>query len=399
MSSPALLSSAMHSRHAVPPRARHRSILVRLPAALFLVALAVCGCSRSPNSGPSGTPSPSRVYPAASPVTSRPSQEQIAAWLTTDLPPIVESISGSPTKLSEPNLALNEFGQEILTVTYERPAVVRTMASDVNLVLLPASGGRFNVSVNAGTLIQPQNGGKLHGITQNLLDYRGGFRSGMRAYLEMRAATMNMTAGKAERVSDVIWFGSEEQLFDAVRRGPPPSVAANAGIPEPVLQPVPSGRISKGTPLWMRCGDRWARGNTLEDENGDRLRLLIYLVRRDKPYLPWVVNLARPDLRIEQQAVVEFQRDPNSFRDLAEANDAKLSRHGAPNKLEPVDALKLEIGTAVLDFWNGMLDPCRTTGPVKDDAVAIQRVGLDNAQMVKSTKGLFVDPFGNPVAP
>ena len=137
----------------------------------------------------------------------------------------------------------------------------------------------------------------------------------------------------------------------------------------------------------------------MEDGNGDHLRLLIYLVRRDKPYLPWVVNLARPDLRIEQEAVVEFQRDPNSFRDLAEANDAKLSRHGVPNKLEPVDAHNLEVGTAVLDFWNGMLDPCRTTGPVKDDAVPIQRVGLDNAQMVKSAKGLFVDPFGNPVAP
>jgi hypothetical protein len=46
--------------------------------------------------------------------------------------------------------------------------------------------------------------------------------------------------------------------------------------------------------------------------------------------------------------------------------------------------------------WNGMLDPCRTTGPVKDDAVPIQRVGLDNAKMVKSVKQLFADPFGEP---
>ena len=34
------LSSAMHARHAVPPRATLRSILVRLPTALLLVAVA-----------------------------------------------------------------------------------------------------------------------------------------------------------------------------------------------------------------------------------------------------------------------------------------------------------------------------------------------------------------------
>jgi hypothetical protein len=48
----------------------------------------------------------------------------------------------------------------------------------------------------------------------------------------------------------------------------------------------------------------------------------------------------------------------------------------------------------VLDFWNGMLDPCKATGPAQDGTVPLQRVGLDNAKMVKPAAGLFLDPFG-----
>jgi hypothetical protein len=266
-------------------------------------------------------------------------------------------------------------------------------------VLLPATGGRAKVFVNPGILIEPRSGGKLHGITQNLLDHRGRIRAGTRSYLEMHAAGIHSAATKAERVSDVIWFGNDDQLVDAVLMGHPPRVAENAGSPEPDLQPVPSRRIGKGTPLWMRCGDRWSRASALDDREAVKIRLLIYLVRRDKPYMPWAAEISRHELRIEQPALVEFHRDPGSFREIADANDLKLSRQGIPNKLEPVNAADLKPGAPVLDFWNGMLDPCRTTGPVKDDAVPIQRVGLDNAKMVKSVKQLFVDPFGEAAPP
>jgi len=351
-----------------------------------IVALAVCGCG-----GQSG---PAAGSPASASGGSAPSQQQVGAWLTSDLPPLADEIATAPIKLSEPQLVANEFGQEMLSVAYLRAAIVRTLASELNLVLLPAGDGRSSVFAQPATLIQPQGSGTLRGITEGLLDYRGRIRNGMRAYLEMRPATMNMTAGKLRRVSDVVWFGTREQLVDAVSKGPPPSVATGTGVSLPALQSVPSGPLPQGAPLSMRCGDRWSRGYALEPVAGDRVRLLVYLVRRDKPYMPWTVELPRSELRMEQDALADFRRDPNSFADLAAANDAKLARHGIPNKLVPVDTGSVKNGAAVLDFWNGMLDPCRTTGPVQDGSVPIQRVGLDNAKMVKSVKGLFVDPFG-----
>ncbi len=372
--------------------------------ASFVVTLSGCLDSPEPppvakNGPPTQTgpaqPGPGNADAAQQSADAAVPPEQAATWLTVDVPPIVEGQMSPPIKLSDPQLTANEFGQEMLSVNYERPAVVRTLAADASLVLLPASGGRATVYVNPGILVQPQNAGKLTGITQNLLDHRGRIHGGMRVYLETHAASIN-GRGKPERASDVIWLGADEQLAAAVRQGPPPKVADGAGIAEPPLKPVPEGRIDKGTPLWMRCGDRWTRGNALEDSEKDQVRLLIYLVRRDKPFMPWAGDFKRDDLRIEQAALGEFRRDPKSFRDLADANDRKLARQGVPNKLEPVDPANLKVGTPVLDFWNGMLDGCRTTGEVKDGNVPIQRVGLDNAKMTKPAAGLFLDPFGKP---
>ncbi len=359
--------------------------------ATAFVALVVCGCG--------GPPGPAAGGPASALGGSAPSQQQVDAWLMSDLPPLADEIATAPIKLSEPQVVANEFGQEMLSVAYQRPAVVRTLASELNLVLLPAGGGRSSVFAQPGTLIQPQESGTLAESRRDCWTTADGFATACRAYLEMRPATMNLIAGKPQRVSDVVWFGTREQLVDAVRKGPPPSVATGTGVSLPALQSVPSGPLPQGAPLSMRCGDRWSRGYALAPVVGDRVRLLVYLVRRDKPYMPWTVELPRSELRMEQDALADFQRDPNSFADLAAANDAKLARHGVPNKLVPVDAGSVKNGAAVLDFWNGMLDPCRTTGPVQDGAVSIQRVGLDNAKMVKSVKGLFVDPFGGPAAP
>jgi hypothetical protein len=396
MSAAAIPSRAFPSMSLPSLRPAYRPIAVCLAAA-FTIVLTAGGCGDSSGPGPAGNRASSGK--GGGTAAARPSPEQVNAWLTTGLPSLAPDVSAAPIKLTDPQLAANEFGQEILTVNYERPVVVRTLAAEASLVLLPTLGGRVDVYVNPGTLIQPQGSGKLHGIPSNLLDYRGRPRSGMRVYLEMRTATMNMSAGKAARVSDVIWIGSEEQLFESVRKGLPPAVTDNAAVPEPALQPLASGRIPKGTPLWMRCGDRWARGNALEDAEGDRVGLLISLLRRDKPYLPWVAHLPRSELRIEQEALEELRRDAKAFHDLATANDAKLARQGVPNKLVPVDASNLKPGTGVLDWWNGMLDPCRTTGAVQGDNIPMQRVGLDNAKMVKPVKGLFLDPFAAPGKP
>lgn len=322
------------------------------------------------------------------------SPKQAEAWLNSDIPPLAEEIAASPIKLSAPELVANEFGQETLSLAYQRPLVVRTLAAELNLVLLPANGGQTRVFVQPGTLIQPMDSGTIRGITGGLLDYRGKISHGIRAYLEMKQATMNMSAGKASRVSEVIWFGTQEQLAEAARKGPPPSVSPGASLTAPALQPVPSGEIPKGTPLSMRCGDRWNRGFAAEASSGDRVKLLVYLVRRDKPYMPWTVELPRTELRMEPDALADLQKNPTGFAEIAAKNDMKLSRHGVPNKLVPVSPGSVKPGTAVLDFWNGMLDPCKAMGPAQDGAVPLQRVGLDNAKMVKTASGLFLDPFG-----
>lgn len=322
------------------------------------------------------------------------SPKQAEAWLNSDIPPLAEEIATSPIKLSAPELIANEFGQETVSVAYKRPLVVRTMAAEVNLVLLPANGGQARVYAPPGTLVQPVDSGTIRGITEGLLDYRGKINHGIRAYLEMKPATMNMSAGKASRVSDVIWFGTQEQLAEAARKGPPPSVASGTGLTTPALQTVPSGEIPKGTPLTMRCGDRWSRGFAAEASSGDRVKLLVYLVRRDKPYMPWTVELPRTELRMEPDALADLQKNPAGFAEFATNNDMKLAQHGVPNKLVPVSPGSVKAGTAVLDFWNGMLDPCKATGPAQDGAVPLQRVGLDNAKMVKPAAGLFLDPFG-----
>lgn len=374
--------------------------MIRFAKCVFVVPLLLGGCNDAADQAPSDKPppnAPATTAGRADRIGADPEvpQDQIAAWLATDLPPLAEGAAEPQVKLFDPQLTMNEFGQETLKIKYERSVVVRTLAADLSIVLLPVSGGRVTVLVNPAVLIQPQNSGNLFGIVQNMLDHRGRPRTGMRAYLEMHAASINLAPKKAERVSNVIWIGTDKQLAAAVRKGPP-KAAGSASPPEPQLDDIPAGKIAKGTPLWMRCGDRWIRGHAAEDADGERIKLLIYLVRRDKPYLPWSVELPGKELRIDREALEEYQRDPGSFRDLADANDKKLARHGAPNKLEPVDPANLKVGTPVLDFWNGMLDPCRTTGEVKDGNVAIQRVGLDNAKMNKPAVGLFLDPFGEP---
>jgi hypothetical protein len=362
---------------------------------LVFGALVACGCNDLAAPGQPAAPANSSSPAQAPPAVSRPSPEQIASWLATDLPPIAEDVAKAPVKLSEPSLTANEFGQEILAATYERPAVVRTLAGELSLVLLPSPGGRIDVSQNPHVLLQPQGSGKLRGITRDLLDHRGRLRFGMRAYLEMRAATFGGSNKKPERVSEVVWFGSDDQLLQAIHMGAPFPVVGQPGVPPIDLQPAPSGKIERGTPLWMQCGDRWTRGNGASDNDAGNVQLLIYLVRRDRPYLPWLVELPRSELRIEAPALAEFRSNPHAFHDLAEGNDLKLARQGVPQKLVPVNAADLPTGAAVLDFWNGLLDPCRVTGPVQGDSVPIQRAGLDNAKMVKSAKGLFVDPFGD----
>jgi hypothetical protein len=323
------------------------------------------------------------------------SPKEAKSWLETGLPELSEEVADAPLKLFNAKIEHNEFEQELLAVSYERPKVVQTMAAQVTLVLLPITGGRHEVYVPNGILIQPQSEGMINGITDQLLNHRGYVSSGIRAYLEMRAATINGPGQRPIRVSEVCWIGSNEQLASAVKQYPSgPSI--DTGEQRTALKPVPTGQLFKGTPLWMKCGDRWTRGYAIADTDGEAVQLLLFLVRRDHPYMPWELKAARSDLRIEDSALREFSQDPHSFQDLADSVDSRLSRMGAPKKLQHVQVNNLPVDTPVLDFWNGMLDPCRVVGETKDGVTPIKRVGLDNAEMSKPTKDLFLDPLATP---
>lgn len=366
----------------------HLSLLVYL-----LCSSLLCGCLKPTDSTAKSThtesdPSASPLVPAVSPAAS----EQ---WLQTDLPPLADEIAAQPVRLFNGKIEANDYGQELLTVSYDRPQVVRTMAANVTLVLLPAEGGRVDVYVPNGLLIQPQSEGRITGITEHLLNHRGRLCSGLRAYLEMRAATISGPAQRPVRVSEVFWMGSDSQLVTAMQAGSPPNPSNAPDALQPKLTAAPAGPIEKGTPLWMRCGDRWVRGNVIARSESDQVPLLIYLVRRDNPYMPWEAVLPRSELRIEREALKELEADKNSFQDLADAIDTRISRLGVPKKLQPAVAQNLRKGSQVLAFWNGMLDPCRVIDEPTDGAVRLQRIGLDNAEMTKPTNELFLDPLGN----
>lgn len=345
-----------------------------------------CQPAPAPGSGSSSAGNPTSVTTI--------SPQDAKGWLESGLPPISEEIADAPVKLFNAQIQQNEFGQELVSVSYERPKVVRTMAAQLTLVLLPATGGRQELYVPNGLLIQPQSEGKIGGITDQLLNHRGRVSAGIRAYLEMRAATMNGTGQRPIRVSEVCWIGDAQQLSDATKRTD--SGTATQNVPQVQLKPVPKGTLFSGTPLWVKCGDRWARGQVLADAEGEAVRLFIFLVRRDNPYLPWELSVLRSELRMEEAAVSEYTRDPKSFQDMADSLDSKLSRIGAPKKLQHVNPSELALNTPVLDFWNGMLDPCRVIGPTENGITPIKRVGLDNAEMSKPTKGLFFDPLASP---
>ena len=104
----------------------------------LLSSLLICGgCTDQVQPlSPAGN-APAGSAQSAAPATVKPSTAQLAGWLTTDLPALQEEIAATPVTLKEPQLVPNEWGQEILRVLYERPAVVRTLPAEVNLVLLP----------------------------------------------------------------------------------------------------------------------------------------------------------------------------------------------------------------------------------------------------------------------
>ena len=108
-------------------------------------------------------------------------------WLAKYLPPQFEG--GTPFTIKQVEISRNHVDQEIIKAEYERtPAVIRTLAKEIKLVILPVGGGRYEAWSDPGIAISPRQSRTINGITDSLLDYRGKIPDGARAYIEMTLA-------------------------------------------------------------------------------------------------------------------------------------------------------------------------------------------------------------------
>src|SRR5689334_12886936 len=105
-----------------------------------------------------------------------------STWLAKYLPPKYEG--GAPFTIKKIDISRNHVDQEIVRAEYERtPEVIRTLAKEIKLVILPVGGGRYEAWADAGIAISPRQSGTINGITDSLIDYRGKIPGGARAYI------------------------------------------------------------------------------------------------------------------------------------------------------------------------------------------------------------------------
>ncbi|WP_425613799.1 hypothetical protein NA78x_003642 [Anatilimnocola sp. NA78] len=235
------------------------------------------------------------------------------AWLTKNLPPVFEG--GTPFTIKKVEVNRNHVDQEILKAEYERtPAVIRTLAREIKLVILPVGGGRFAVQANPGIAISPQQSGTINGITDSLIDYRGKVPGGARVYLEMTIANA-VKKQDPVRVSNVFWFGSPQELKAAQQKDPPdPNNAELQAVP---LQGLADDEaVPAGMPVRFAGGSRWFKGTVVEKTAASEpLKLIVYLARPGGLYLPWQVTAQRGDVKVEAAALAAVKTDATWFND------------------------------------------------------------------------------------
>jgi hypothetical protein len=311
-----------------------------------------------------------------------------AAWLAKYVPPTFEG--GTPFTIKKVDVSRNHVDQEIVKAEYERtPQVIRTLAKEIKLVILPVGGGRHEAWADPGIAISPRQSGTINGITDALLDYRGKIPGGARAYVEMTVANVAKKQDPV-RVSNVFWIGSQEELKAAQKKDP--ADPADKELHAVALKTVgDSDVVPAGLPVRWAGGTHWFKGTVMEKSAaGQPLKLIVYLARPGGLYLPWSVTAKRGDVKVETAALAAAQKDTTPFDDNLRAVKGRLAQGNAPHALKAVGD-KVVKGDRVVWFgFHGLMG-----GEALEDAAAGRVKVRDTRFMQESTvevAQLFVDP-------
>lgn len=311
-----------------------------------------------------------------------------ADWLAKYVPPKFEG--GTPFTIKKVDVSRNHVDQELITAEYERtPEVIRTLPKEIKLVILPVGGGRYEAWANEGIGISPQQSGKITGITDSLLDYRGKIPGGARAYIEMTVANV-VKKQDPVRISNMFWIGTPEQLKAAQKSDP--ADPNNAELKPFAVKTVPDDAlVPAGMPIRFAGGTHWYRGNVMKQAvAGKPLEIVVYLAKPGGLYLPWYVVADRTDVKVETAALDAAKSDATYFADRFRELKAKIGQGNAPNTLKHTGE-KITKGDRVLWFgFHGLMSGEAQANSADDKVKVIDDRFKQEA--VLEVGQLYVDP-------
>lgn len=310
------------------------------------------------------------------------------AWLAEFVPP--QFSEGAPFTIKKVDVSRNHVDQEIVKAEYERkPEVIRTLAKEIKLVILPVGGGRFEAWADPGIAVSPRQSGTINGITDGLLDYRGKIPGGARAYLEMTAANA-IKKQEPVRISSVFWIGSQAELQTAQQKKP--ADPSNKELHAVELKAVADDlALPAGMPARFAGGTHWFNATVLEKSAaGKPLKLVVYLARPGGLYLPWYVTANREDVKVEAAALAAAKSDASWFADHLREIKARIAQASAPHTLKSVGDQVAKGAKVVWFGFHGLMG-----GEALDDSADGRVKVLDSRFKQEATLEvgqLFVDP-------